>query len=49
MPGFSAYDRWKTTDPDEGPECPECGDALEGDKWEGHCANEECDYEYSWI
>ena len=28
-------------------ECPECGESsLEGDKWEGHCTNPDCDY--SW-
>jgi hypothetical protein len=46
---WSNYDRWKTTDPNEGPECPECGDAVEGDKWEGACVNDECDYSYEYC
>lgn len=32
--------------PDDGPECPQCGEAVEGDKYEGACTNEECDYSY---
>lgn len=41
-----AYDMWLTTDPNDGPECPECGAPVEGDKWEGRCTDEECDYSY---
>lgn len=41
------YDEWLTTDPDlEAPRCPECDSGLEGDKYEGHCTNEECDFAY---
>ena len=44
LPG---YDAWKTTDPDlEYDLCPECGEAVEGDKYEGACTNEECEYSY---
>lgn len=42
---FPGYDDWKTTDPDEGTECPMCGGLMEGDKYEGWCT--ECDYSYS--
>jgi len=43
----SAYDNWKTTNPDEEvPRCPQCDDGLEGDKYEGYCTNDECDYTY---
>lgn len=39
-------------DPDDYPECPECGSELvvEGDKWEGSytCCNEDCDFVDSW-
>jgi len=44
LPG---YDAWKTTDPDlEYDHCPECDAPLEGDKYEGHCTEEDCDYTY---
>lgn len=39
-------------DPDDYPECPECGSELiiEGDNHEGSktCSNEDCDYEIHW-
>lgn len=50
MYSFTSYDHWKTTDPAmEEPECPQCGDVLKGDKWEGHCDNDECDYSYEYC
>lgn len=42
------YDNWKTTDPNlEAPLCPTCDGVLEGDKWEGECSEEDCDYTYT--
>jgi hypothetical protein len=42
------YDNWKTTDPNlEAPRCPECEGNLEGDKYEGYCEEEGCDYTYT--
>lgn len=44
---FPGYDAWKTTDPDlEYDHCPECDSPLEGDKYEGHCTDDDCDYGY---
>ena len=44
----TSYDNWKTTDPNlEAPRCPECDSVLEGDKWEGECSEEDCDYTYT--
>ena len=45
LPG---YDNWKTTDPNlEAPLCPTCDSALDGDKWEGECTDNDCDYTYT--
>lgn len=41
---FPGYDDWKTTDPDEGEECPMCGGLVESGKYEGSCTNPKCDY-----
>ena len=27
--------------------CPTCDGVLEGDKWEGECSEEDCDYTYT--
>ena len=40
----------KHIDPDDYPECPECGHELEvtGDKWEGERKCHNCGYEDGW-
>lgn len=40
----------KHIDPDDYPECPECGSLAveEGDRWEGSIKCTECDWHDSW-
>ena len=42
----AAYDRWKTTPPDETeiPECPWCGASVELHEDGVRCTNKDCDY-----
>ena len=35
----AAFDRWLTTEPEEGPDCPECGGPVE----DGECINPDCE------